>query len=300
MNALVSLLFLLLTSVMAGPAGPVPPLDLNNLPAELQSVGRGWLKTSWPSHSQEAELAIVAYELDDEVIPAFLHRFYLLMAEEYEYEMAYLRSIDENTPPDEALQKSLDFVAKMPIGPDRMCREVEMLLAEGDYALQRISFAELRARRDGTNWLKEDTQMLAAGLRRQMKRHRLLRADVTPAGGRPLPSWAYARLQLDSARRLEEQERAEEALAEATRRKAGRDPNGSTRRRPVAATLSLEGSGGNGEEGRRTLTPTLSLEGRGSGGRWPKRCRGDLRPAVWVGHRQGGGRGDQPGEPGRV
>jgi hypothetical protein len=254
MIVFVCLLSLLFAPAIAVSAGPVPPLDLNNLPAELQSVGRGWLKTSWPSHSQEAELAIVAYELDDEVIPAFLHRFYLLMAEEYEYEMAYLRSIDENTPPDEALQKSLDFVAKMPIGPDRMCREVEMLLAEGDYALQRISFAELRARRDGTNWLKEDTQMLAAGLRRQMKRHRLLRADVTPAGGRPLPSWAHARLQLDLARKLEEQELAEAALAEATRRKARRDPNGSTRRRPTAGLT------------RNTLTTTLSLEGRGGNG----------------------------------
>ena len=229
----------------------VPTVDPDHPPEELRGVSTKWLRNSLRSNLEEAQLVIAAYDLPEDVMPAFWHVFYVKLADEYQYEMSYYESIRPDTPPDEALEKLNAFVADMPMGPDKLCDMVELLLEPGDHSLERVRFAELRARRDGLVWLKEDAGLRAANLRRRIKRHRLSQADLSP-DDKPMPPWAHARLKLEAERKAEEAERAREALIAAERRLASRDPMGSAGRRAVDAARPAG-----------TLTPALSLEGEG-------------------------------------
>ena len=231
-----------------------PKWDPAKVPEELRHIPNVWLGNSWTSNLQEAHLLIDAYDLGEDVLPAFWHLFYLRMAEEYEFEKANLGGLTDDTSEEEALRWLSEFVDRMPMKPDKLCDMVELLFEEGDYSAQRRRFAELRARRDALTWLDEDNRLRASGFRRRLKQHRLSHVNLLPGSGKPIPTWAHFRLQLETAHKLEQEQLAEDAHAAAARRRASRAPNSATQGRPAAASLG------------RTLTPALSLEGRGGNG----------------------------------
>ena len=125
----IQLLAPLFAALIAAPA-PLP----TDLPDELSSIPRPWLRSYWQQTHENAAFLVVAYDLNEAILPAYWHDYYTLLADMYSYEKVFFDEI-RKLEPDEMLKRSRAYTTENPMSDEKLMAMVESLLDPADFSL---------------------------------------------------------------------------------------------------------------------------------------------------------------------
>ncbi|MFQ5473257.1 MAG: hypothetical protein ACE5FA_10285 [Dehalococcoidia bacterium] len=203
----------------------VPPPLPTDLPDELSAVSRTWLRQNWQEQHETGAYLIAAYDLGEEIRPAFWHDFYTLLADLYAYEKTFFEENMRLTP-DEILKRYQAYPNEMPMSDEKLLAMVESLLGPADYSLPRQNYFELKERRSLRTWVVQDQTILTKNLRRWFRSARLSHVAHRTEAGRPMPYWVYINRRNQAIREETKSLATQRENRLAARRRSSRIPGG--------------------------------------------------------------------------